>query len=270
MSANGMDAGGVERSRARGPGAAEDHGPADTAMTVEPLDIGEAEAAPLQLSRISARTPAGIPAPEPLLDVGAPSAVREAYRELRYSLESARLRSGVRTIGIVSLDAGDGRSVVAANLAMALTEGGRRRVALVDADFERPSVARMLDAEAPAGLAEVLAGRIPLEAAMFASARNGLFAISAGNVTNTGLEPLDAIDAFGAIVDRLATVFDYVVVDTPPLARRVDAAALATKLDGVMFVVRARKTRVEALELGIARLGEGKVLGLVLNDAGKG
>lgn len=231
------------------------------------LDDEDAGAAPLQLSRIAPRTPMGVPAGEPLLDGGTPVPVKQAYRELRFSLENARAKQGVRTIGIVSLEEGDGRSLTAANLALALTEGGRRRVALVDACFENPSVAKLLDAEAPAGLAEVLAGRLPLEAAMFAAGRAGLFALSAGNAANAGLEPLDALDAFGAITDRLATVFDFVLVDTPALKGQVDAAALASKLDGVIVVVKARKTRATELEQILAKLGEGKVVGLVLNDA---
>lgn len=237
-------------------------------VAIEPKrDDDDAGAAPLQLSRISPRTPTGVPAAEPLLGVGTPVKVKQAYRALRFALENARAKQGVRTIGIVSLANGDGRSLTAANLALALTEGGRRRVALVDACFDDPSVAKLLDAEAPAGLAEVLAGRLPLEAAMFASGRPGLFALSSGNAANAGLDPLDALDAFGAITDRLATVFDFVLVDTPALENRVDAAAIASRLDGVIVVVKARRTRAGELEQVLGKLGEGKVVGLVLNDA---
>ena len=230
-------------------------------------DVDAAEATPLQLSKIAPRTPAGAVAIDPLLDQGVAPKMKQAYRELRFALEAARAKAGVRTIGIVSDGDGDGRSVVSANVALAMTAGGRRRVALVDACFDKPSVARMLDAEAPAGLAEVLAGRIPLEAALFASGREGVYALSAGSPASTGLEPLDALDMFGAVVDRLATVFDFVLVDTPALNGRIDAAAFASKLDAVVLVVRARKTKLASLEQAILRFGEGKVIGLVLNDA---
>jgi succinoglycan biosynthesis transport protein ExoP len=252
MPANGMDTGAESES---------------VALTAPNLD--EAEATPLQLSRIAPRTPAGVPALDPLLGAGTPAKVTQGYRELRFALETARSKAGVRTIGITSVGEGDGRSVVATNLALSLTEGGRRRVVLVDAAFERPAIARMLDAEAPAGLAEVLAGRMPLEAALFAAGRPGLFALPAGNPSTTGLEPLDALETFAAVVDRLATVFDFVIVDTPPLTERVDAAAFASKLDGVVMVVRAKKTTAPDLERAINRFGEGKILGLVLN-ASKG
>lgn len=255
MSTNGMDT---------GSGLVE-------GMPIEPLgDVDTTESAPLQLSRIAQRTPAGVVPSDPLLDRGVTIKTKQAYRELRFALEAARAKAGVRTIGIVSVGNGEGRSVVAANIALAMTAGGRRRVALVDACFEKPSVARILDAEAPAGLAEVLSGRIPLEAALFAAGRQGVFALSAGNPASIGPEPLDALDAlemFGAVVDRLATVFDFVLVDTPALRDRVDAAAFASKLDGVVLVVRARKTKVAALEQAVSRFGEGKVIGLVLNDA---
>lgn len=230
-------------------------------------DVDATEATPLQLARIAPRTPAGAAVVDPLLDQGVSTKMKQAYRELRFALEAARSKAGVRTIGIVSDGDGEGRSVVSANVALAMTAGGRRRVALVDACFEKPSVARMLDAEAPAGLAEVLAGRMPLEAALFASGRQGVYALSAGNPETAGLEPLDSLEMFGAVVDRLATVFDFVLVDTPALNGRIDAAAFASKLDAVILVVRARKTKLASLEQAISRFGEGKVVGLVLNDA---
>lgn len=261
MSVNGMDAGSEWGPEAKAKAARQNA----AGLTI---GVDDAEASPLQLSRIAPRTPAGVTVKDPLLDRGAATKVKQAYRELRFALEAARESAGVRTIGVVSLNGGDGRSLVAANVALSLTQGGRRRVALVDACFEKPSVARMLDAEAPAGLAEVLAGRLPLEAALFAAGRQGLFALSAGNTGTTGLEPLDALDMFGAVVDRLATVFDFVLVDTPPLTESVDAAAFASKLDGVVLVIRARKTKASAVEQAIARFGVGKVVGLVLNDAG--
>lgn len=259
MSVNGMDAGNAPDDS---PKPARHQG---AGLTIE---ANGADASPLQLSRIALRTPAGVTVKDPLLDRQAAANVKQAYRELRFALEAARRLAGVRTIGIVSLDHGDGRSLVAANVALSFTLGGRRRVALVDACFQRPSVARLLDAEAPAGLAEVLAGHVSLEAALFASEREGLFALSAGNAETIGLEPLDALDMFGAVVDRLATVFDFVLVDTPPLNSSVDGAAFASKLDGVVLVVRARKTTASAVEQAIARFGAAKIVGLVLNDAG--
>lgn len=218
------------------------------------------------LAQISKRVPSSSVVGDPLVrGTLTPGKFREAYREIRFGLEQLRDRQGVRTIGIVSVADGEGKSLTAANLALTLTEGGRRRVALIDANFDSPKIAKLLDADAPVGLAEVLAGKVPVEQAMFAAETKGLYAMSAGNLDAAGLDPLDVAETFGTLANRLATVFDYVIVDTPALSKQVDAAAVASRLDGVVMVVRAGKTTSKQVDQAVAKLGENRVLGLVLN-----
>jgi non-specific protein-tyrosine kinase len=217
------------------------------------------------LTKIAPRVPTAKVAPDPLLLGPAPRAFKEGYRELRYNLERMRERSGVRTVGVVSVADGDGKSLTATNLALTMTEGGRRRVALIDACFGKARIATLLGAEAPIGLAEVLAGKVPVEQAMFACEQPGLFAMASGSVHATGLDPLDVAETFATLCNRLATVFDYVIVDTPAMGDAVDAAAFASRLDGVVLVVKAGKTKASDIDQAIAKLGENRVLGLVLN-----
>ncbi len=220
------------------------------------------------LAQIAPKVPSPNIAKSPLVrGTATPSPFRNAYREIRYGIETLKDRQGLRTIGIVSVSDGDGKSLTATNLALTLTEGGKRRVALLDACFGSPSIATLLGAEAPVGLAEVLAGKISPERAMFASEQPGLFAMSAGNLETAGIDPLDAAETFSVLANRLATVFDYVIVDAQALEESVDGAALASKLDGVVLVVKAGKTKAAEVDAAIAKLGEGKVVGLVLNGA---
>lgn len=220
------------------------------------------------VAQIAPKVPAPKVTASPLVRGGStPATFRNAYRELRFGVEQLKDRQGLRTVGIVSVSDGEGKSVTATNLALTLTEGGKRRVAILDACFDGPSIATLLGAEAPVGLAEVLSGKISPEKAMFATEQPGLYAMSAGNLKNAGLDPLDAAETFAVLTNRLATVFDYVIVDAPALSKSVDGLGLATKLDGVVLVVKAGKTTVKQIDGAIAKLGEGKVVGLVLNGA---
>lgn len=238
-------------------------------MEVEVTPAGKPDARKpgVALGEVARRVPAAGDARAPLVGPATPPAFKEPYRELRHAVEQMQEKMAVRTIAVCSPCDGDGKSVTAANLALTLSEGGARRVVLVDADFRNPKVAEILEAEAPIGLAEVLAGKASLEKAMFAADPKGLYGLSAGNLEATGLDPLDVAERFATLMNRLATVFDFVVVDTPSLDRHVDAAAYATRLDGALMVVRAGKTKASRLDEAIAKLGENRMLGLILNRA---
>ena len=256
MSINGMETGNGATAPKR-----------ENSLVDVKISEGDDFAPGFSLAQVAPRIPAKQVKGEPLLDGrSVPAHFKESFRELRFAIEQARERSGVRTIGIVSLDDGDGKSLTAANLALALTEGGSRRVALLDACYGAPRIAKLLAAEAPVGLAEVLSQKMSAERAMFAAGPDGLFAMSTGDAAGAGVDPIDTAEQFGMLANRLATVFDYVIVDTPALSKKVDAAAIANRLDGVILVVRARKTKASEIDRAIARLGESRVLGLVLNQ----
>lgn len=220
------------------------------------------------VAQIAPKVPSPRIAASPLVrGATTPAAFRNAYREMRFGIETLKDRQGLRTIGVVSVNDGEGKSVTATNLALTLTEGGKRRVALLDASFDSPAIATLLAADAPVGLAEVLAGKISPEKAMFATEKPGLYAMSAGNLAEAGIDPLDAAETFAVLANRLATVFDYVIVDSSSIAQNVDGVGLVSKLDGVVLVVKAGKTKAKDVDAAIAKLGEGKVVGLVLNGA---
>ncbi len=237
-----------------------------------PIDVAVKEparrTAAFSLAAVSPRVPSARPARGPRVGVTAvPPGFREAHRELRFALDRVREQNGTRTIAVVSPGKGDGKSLLAVNAARALVAHGSRRVAVVDAAFESPRVAELLDAEAPVGLADVLAGRTSLERALFAAEPKGLFALSAGDPSAIDFDPMAHGDAIRAAIDRLATVFDVVLVDTTALERSIDAAAVASHVDGALLIVRAAKTAAREIERAFDRIGEGKVCGLVLNGA---
>src|SRR4051812_32364532 len=85
------------------------------------------------LGQVAPRTPSTVLVSEPLLERTSPNDFRESWRNLRFSVERMRETAGLKTLGISSVAPAEGKSLTTINLALALVEGGRRRVAVVDA-----------------------------------------------------------------------------------------------------------------------------------------
>jgi Mrp family chromosome partitioning ATPase/capsular polysaccharide biosynthesis protein len=198
-----------------------------------------------------------------------------------------------RVILFISPDAGDGRSTLIANLARVQSEAGER-VAVVEADFRRPTQARLLDVHGQYGLADVLSGKIGLGEAM-QSARSSLdpspgdggsapapgsvstvvesrsvgslsVLVGGGAVANP--PALLAGDAMSDLLRSVAGEFDYVLVDVPPPPEVSDAMPLLQLVDGIVLVARIGHTReVSAQRLAqlLGRTASAPVLGAVVN-----
>lgn len=158
---------------------------------------------------------------------------------------------------------GEGKSTVAANLALTLAEAGSR-VALVDADLRRPSVADYLGLEGAAGLTTVLIGQATLDDVV--QPWGALAVLTSGQIPPNPSEMVGS-RAMTWVLDELAERYDVVVIDTPPLLPVTDAAILARLTDGALVVAGAnglhRHQLTEALG-SLERVGA-RVLGLVVN-----
>lgn len=177
----------------------------------------------------------------------------EAFRMLRTNLEFANLERGAKTIMITSALEREGKSTTVANLAAALARSGRR-VALVDLDLRRPTLARFFDLEDRPGITDVALGHAPLEAALAHVAlgepsKEDGFGNGAGRVDGvlevltTGPIPPEPGEfassrALGEILTRLREEADLVLIDTPPLLHVGDAMALSGYVDGLILVTR--------------------------------
>ena len=192
----------------------------------------------------------------------------EAFRNLRASLLLAN-GNGTRskTIAITSSLPGEGKSTVALYLAATLANGNAR-VLLVDGDLRRPNLHQYFGLPNSAGLAELLNGEQSTVQLTYPAGGKNLAFLSAGEAKrNPGdlmLSP--SWDSFLSVV---SPQFDFIIVDTPPAAVTDDAATLAPKLDGVLFVVRALATsaRVANGALEGIRQRNARVMGLVFNHA---
>ena len=192
------------------------------------------------------------------------SAEAEAYRGVRARLDFGS--PGVTVIQVTSPDPGDGKSTLAANLAVVVAQSGRT-VALLDADFRKPQVHAIFKLGAvTVGLADVLAGTAPLAAALRPSPVPGLVLLPCGARPANPSELL-AGPRFAQLLGELKATYDFVIVDTPPLLAVSDPGNVAARVDGVVLVLRLTRDSRPAAERAaetLAALGA-NVLGVVVN-----
>lgn len=165
----------------------------------------------------------------------------EQVRALRNRLVALNPDSEPKTLVVTSAVRGEGKTVAAINLAMALAELERQQVVLVDADLRRPSCERYLNLNADVGLSDVLMGRAPVERALREAGHRNLMLLGAGTRVDNPAEVLGA-SRLDELFRRLKEQFQYVVLDTPPVLPSTDAGVLAARADGALLVVRLEKS----------------------------
>jgi capsular exopolysaccharide synthesis family protein len=191
------------------------------------------------------------------------SAAAEAYRTLRTNIQFASLDREVRTIAITSPGAGDGKSTTLANLAIAMAEGGHR-VIVVDADLRRPGLHTLFGLANREGLTTAVLSddtRLPLQDTPVP----GLRLLTSGPLPPNPAE-LVGSRRLDRVLSLLRDVADYVLFDTPPAAALSDAATLAARVDGVILVIGAGRTKRDLARRAKEQLERVKahILGVVL------
>ncbi|WP_372727397.1 polysaccharide biosynthesis tyrosine autokinase [Nocardioides sp.] len=193
----------------------------------------------------------------------------EAFRKLRTNLIFMDVDHPPQVIVVTSPRPGDGKSTVAANLAAAVAYSGQK-VALVDGDLRRPTVARSLQVDGDIGLTDVLVGRLPLSDGLQQSDKHAnLFVLPAGRIPPNPSE-LVGSQAMRTMLEKLSQ--DYlVIIDAPPLLPVTDAAILTAAADGAFVVVSAGRTLDTELGQALSHLEavSGKALGIILNKTSR-
>ena len=171
----------------------------------------------------------------------------------------------LRRLGVTSASPGDGRSSVALGLAHALAEGDRRRVLLAELDLSRPSLDRTFSLAPPeTGLRQFLEGDGGDLVTLRRLSPGSVWLLSAGE-GGASLPGALASPRLTALLKSADRVFDYAVLDCPPLLAGPEAPGVQERLDGTVFVVRARHTRREAVREAARLLDPERLCGYVLN-----
>lgn len=198
----------------------------------------------------------------------APQEVPAALRVVRHRLE-ARRGQGMWTFAVTSARDGEGKSTLAAQLALALSEAQRARVLLVEASMHRPSLARILGFQVPPGLgfSVQLANRMrgmrdPWTVLALGPALHALVESEA----EAGFPQTLHSVHFRTAVERLARVYDWVVIDAPSVLGSGDANVVEEAVDGMIVAARSRESKGADLRAVMKQLGDRKALGVVLWD----
>jgi protein-tyrosine kinase len=195
----------------------------------------------------------------------APSAeCSEQFRKLRSKLYQIQGNENLRTLLVTSTVPAEGKTFVALNLALAITRQQGRRVLLVDGDLRAPKLASCLGVPATPGLTEFLCGAADEASILQTDTEGALFFIPGGNMVVNPTEML-ATERFQWLMSRMAPLFDWVIVDAPPVLPVSDAGILAGHCDGVIVVVRAGSTAYDSVGAALQELRGKKLLGVVLN-----
>jgi protein-tyrosine kinase len=190
----------------------------------------------------------------------------EQFRTLRTHLYRLRKKQPIRTLLVTSALPGEGKSFVALNLAQVIVRQHERRALLIDGDLRASKLHVCMGAPCAPGLADYLDGEVDEFGVLQADQKNDLFLIAAGKIAANPAELL-ANDRLKSLLDRLAPVFDWIIVDAPPLPPVSDASLLAGLCDGVIFVVRAAVTAYDLAQAACQELREKNLIGVVLNGA---
>jgi protein-tyrosine kinase len=150
-----------------------------------------------------------------------------------------------RSLCITSPDRGEGRSYLAANLAVAFAQAGERTL-LIDGDMHEPRQHRLFNLDNDKGLSRLMAGRIDDRVVNFIPGLPGLGVLTAGPPPPNAMELLSG-RGFEGVLNKSLESFDVIIIDTPALSAGPDAQLLARVAGGVIAVARANQTRTESL-----------------------
>lgn len=198
-----------------------------------------------------------------LLTEKAPFAMQEAYKSLRTNVMLSLPGGDSKCLGITSACPGEGKSTTSTNLAIALAQIGKR-VLLVDSDLRLPTVATKFRIPAVPGLSDFLAGQARIEDAVRKHEHFGIHILPAGTIPPDPTGLLESAQ-MGHLIAALKNIYDYVIIDLPPVTTVSDAAILSKYIDGYLLVTHVNRTEhrkiVEMLRQ--MQMADANVLGFV-------
>jgi capsular exopolysaccharide synthesis family protein len=188
---------------------------------------------------------------------------REQYRRLAASLHHAKEASGLTIVMVTSAVSGEGKTLTSSNLALTLSESYRKNVLLIDTDLRKPSLHSVFRVRSESGLSEGLASGSDRTVPIYQVAPK-LAILAAGRPTSDPIAHLTS-PRMRRLLDEARNFFDWIILDTPPVALLPDANLLSSIVDGAVLVVKAGGTPYPLVERAVDAVGRNKTLGVVLN-----
>lgn len=202
-----------------------------------------------------------------LLSEDSPFAVKEAYKALRTNVAFSLPGSECKCIGVTSAVRGDGKSTNSTNLAIAFGQAGKH-VLLIDCDMRLPTVASKLGIQGQKGLSNLLIGEGKIGAVIQHVVEYGIDVLPAGTIPPDATRLLES-EQMKMLLEQVKSVYDYVIIDLPPVTAVADTSILAKHTDGLLLVVRHGQTEIRAINDALTQLRfvGANVLGFVYHGA---
>jgi capsular exopolysaccharide synthesis family protein len=190
----------------------------------------------------------------------------EEYRSLRTHVLHKSQKRKLQSIVVASVNPSEGKSVTALNLSWLLAQTDGVRALVIDSDLRMPSLADYLGIETNKGLSDILAGKSGLKDSIIRLEPSGLHLLPGGEARSDVAELISG-PKFKEILREVREMFDYIIIDAPPLGIFTDATVLINQADGAMLVVRANHTRYSDVDRIMETLPRERMLGVVLNQS---
>jgi capsular exopolysaccharide synthesis family protein len=192
------------------------------------------------------------------------SAYCEQFRSLRTRILQSGERLQTRAIVVTSAGVAEGKTLTALNLAWLLAQTEGVRALIIDSDLRQPCATDYLGIDAPVGLSEVLGGLIKVEDAIVRLDPAGLYLMPGGKPRDDVAELLSG-PSYARLLTDVRKMFDFIIIDAPPLGIFTDANVLMNRADGALLVVRAGKTKYAVVDKLLEQIPKDRLMGVVLN-----
>ncbi len=200
-----------------------------------------------------------------LIDITRPhEAPMEEFRTLRTRLNHMKSLQPIHSIVVTSPSPAEGKSLSAANLALAESHLAGNNTLLADFDFRRPIMHTMFGLDRSPGITDFLLGKAPLHKCIKKLAGTTLYIMPAGEAVINPLELLNLREV-KLLMDRLPSLFNWIILDSPPLLFAADANLLSTLCHATLLVVRIGHTTIDSVTRAMQSLCNNNVLGIVVN-----
>ena len=195
-------------------------------------------------------------------------AVMEAYKTTRTNIMFSLPKTDTgKVILVTSSEPAEGKTTTSINIAYTFSQTNAK-VILVDCDLRKPRVHRYLNFERGAGVSNVLCGFNKVEDVIHKGIFGNLDCISSGEIPTNSTELLMS-DEMKNMIEKLASMYDYVFIDTPPVMTVTDAMIIAPKCNGAVVVVKQEQSTYDMLDKTVDTLKQSgiKILGFILNSS---
>lgn len=203
-----------------------------------------------------------------IINLDSPFALVEAFRAIRTNLSFAVARKDTNQAQIIAITSplpNEGKSTIASNLAITYSVT-KSKVLLIDCDLRKPRISNFLDTKIKMGLSDYLSGQAEIKDIICETNHQNLSVVYSGPIPPNALELLNG-RSMEALLTEMASQYDVIIIDTPPLNTVSDSLSLVNLVDGFVVVVKSRVSTHSELKTVLRKLefAEAKVLGVVLN-----